>query len=65
MFMVAPSGNTKLATSLRAPSFSTHSILSGNAPTEDALEKAIIIAGIMPLKNAIGLIPAKPFKVNE
>ena len=44
ILMVAPSGSTKLATSFLAPNFSVHSRLRGRAPTEDALENAIIMA---------------------
>ena len=57
MLIVAPSGSTKEVTSLSAPSFSEHSMFRGSVPTEEAEEKAIMIAGIMPLKNLIGLSP--------
>ena len=51
--------------SLEAPSPSTHSRLIGSVPTEEELEKANIIAGSIPLKNAIGLIPPIVFTANE
>ena len=65
ILMVAPSGSTKLATSFLAPNFSVHSRLRGRAPTEDALENAIIMAGAMPLKNLRGPMPARDFTVSE
>ena len=65
MLIVAPSGSTNEVTSFDAPMFSTHSILIGSVPTEEALENANIIAGSIPLKNAIGLIPPIVFTANE
>ena len=55
MLIVAPRGSTKEATSRSAPSFSAHSMFSGSVPTDEAEENAIIMAGIMPLKNLAGL----------
>ena len=63
--MVAPSGSVKDAISFLAPSFSEHSMLSGRAPTEEALENAIIMAGIIPLKKLMGLTPPKTPTVDE
>ena len=40
MLIVAPSGSTNEVTSFDAPMFSTHSILIGSVPTEEALENA-------------------------
>ena len=65
MLMVAPRGSTKEATSRRAPRRSAHSRFRGRAPTEEADEKAIIIAGAIPAKNLAGLIPASPPTVAE
>ena len=65
ILIVAPSGRTKLATSFFPPIFSTHSRLRGRVPTEEALEKAIIIAGDIPPKNLRGLILPNVFTVNE
>jgi hypothetical protein len=56
MLIVAPRGRTNDETSFGAPSFSVHSMLIGNVPTDEALEKANIIAGSIPLKNWRGLI---------
>ena len=58
MLMVAPRGRTKLAISLRTPSFWVDSMLKGRVPTELALENANSIAWPMPLKNLMGLTPA-------
>ena len=63
--MVAPSGSTKEDTSFLAPSFSTHSILIGNVPTEDALENANMIAGSISLKKVAGLTPPIVFTAME
>ena len=38
---------------------------SGSVPTEDAEEKAIMIAGSIPLKNARGLKPPRPRTLRE
>ena len=65
MLMVAPRGRTKEDTSRRAPSRSVHSILKGSAPTEEAEENAIIMAGAIPLKNWTGEIPASTLTVEE
>ena len=51
--------------SLEAPSPSTHSRLIGRVPTEEALEKANMIAGSMPLKNFKGLNPPSVLTVRE
>ena len=59
ILMVAPSGRTKEATSLSAPSFSVHSRFRGSVPTEEAEENAMMIAGIMPLKKVRGLMPPR------
>ena len=63
--MVAPNGSTKEDTSFFAPSFSTHSMLIGSVPTEDALEKANMIAGSISLKNFAGLMPPIVFTATE
>ena len=63
--MVAPRGSTKEDTSRRAPSRSAHSMLKGSVPTEEAEEKAIIMAGAMPLKKAAGETPPSTFTVVE
>ena len=47
--MVAPRGSTKLAISLRAPSFSAASRLKGSTPTLEALEKAAAAAKAEPM----------------
>ena len=65
MFMVAPRGSTKDETSLEAPRFVTHSMLSGNVPTLEALEKANIMAGAIFLKKWTGLMFAINLTVNE
>ena len=65
MLMVAPRGSTKEATSRRAPRRSVHSRLKGSAPTEEAEENAIIIAGAIPLKKASGDKPPSSFTVEE
>ena len=65
MLMVAPRGSTKEATSFRAPSRSEHSRVKGRVPTEDAEEKAIIMAGAIPLKKAMGDTPPRAFTVLE
>ena len=65
MLMVAPRGRTKEATSFLAPSFWVQSRLMGRVPTLDALEKANMMAGIMPLKNLTGLMPPMVFTVRE
>ena len=57
MLMVAPRGSTKEATSFLAPSFWVQSRLMGRVPTLEALEKAKMMAGIIPLKNLAGLMP--------
>ena len=59
MLIVAPSGSTNEVTSFDAP------MLIGSVPTDEALENANIIAGSIPLKNAIGLIPPIVFTANE
>jgi hypothetical protein len=40
-------------------------MLRGSVPTDDALEKANIIAGASPLKNLSGDIPPIVFTVKE
>ena len=65
MLIVAPSGRTKEAISRFAPSFSVQLKLIGRVPTEDALENANMIAGIIPLKNFTGLMPPSVLTVRE
>ena len=49
MFMVAPIGSTKLATSLSTPRFSsTHSIVTGKVAALELVEKANNCAGAIP-----------------
>ena len=40
-------------------------LVSGRVPTEDALENANMIAGIIPLKNFTGLMPPSVLTVRE
>lgn len=65
MLMVLPRGSTKPATSLRAPSLSAASMVKGSVPTEEAEENAIIIAGIISLKNFRGETPPSVLMVKE
>ena len=65
ILIVAPSGSTKDATSLFAPSFSVHSRLIGRVPTEEALENANIMAGSIPLRNFAGLNPPMVLTIRE
>ena len=57
MLIVAPRGRTKDETCLSPPNSSTHFMLIGSVPTDEAEEKANMMAGIMPLKNLRGLMP--------
>ena len=65
MLMVAPSGKTKLETSLETPSFLEHSIFTGSVPTEEAEANANTIADIWSLKKRTGLTLARIFTSPE
>ena len=55
----------KEAISFRAPSFSAHSRVKGRVPTEEAEEKAIIMAGTISRKKATGEIRARAAMLKE
>ena len=58
MLSVAPSGRTNEVTSRETPSFScVFFMLTGSVPAELQVVNAIIIASLMPLKNASGVWP--------
>ena len=65
MLMVAPRGMTKEAISFLAPSFSAHSRVKGRVPTEEAEEKAIIMAGTISRKKVTGEIRARAAMLKE
>ena len=48
MFMVAPSGSTKLTMSSGTPSLRAHCMFTGSVALEEELEKASNWAGAMP-----------------
>ena len=55
MLMVAPSGRTNELTRLETPAFcSTEVIVSGSVPLDEAVENAVMRAGVIALKNSIG-----------
>ena len=49
MLIVAPSGRTNEEISFGTPSLFVHSMFKGKVPTDDALEKAKVIAGAISL----------------
>ena len=63
--IVAPNGSTKEETSSLAPRFTAHSLLMGRVATLEVEENAKTIAGIMPLKNLMGLMPPIVLTVME
>ena len=65
MLMVAPSGKTKLETSLETPSFLEHCIFTGSVPTEEAEANANTMADICSLKKRTGLTLARTFTKPE
>ncbi len=55
MLTVAPKGATKLVVRAETPSFPfRHSIVSGRVAEEEAVEKAVVKAGIIPVRNGRG-----------
>ncbi len=65
IFIVAPRGKTKEITSFDEFNFSTHFMLIGKVPTDDALEKENMMAGSISLKKRTGEILPKIETVEE
>ena len=61
MLMVAPRGRTKELISGSAPILLQHSMFSGRVALEEVVVNAQIMAGAIPLKKAIGLMPLRNF----
>ena len=59
MLIVEPRGRTKELISGSAPMLLQHSMLTGSVAAEEVVVNAVIMAGAMPLKKAMGLILAR------
>jgi hypothetical protein len=65
MLIVAPSGSTKELVRLEIPArSSTHVIVKGSVPFEEAVEKAVINAGLSARKYSSGERFAQNFKIS-